>query len=227
MLFDDKLSPKEQRINSKNEERLALKILSHLYIIFFVFVGTFGIPIETPDTDERNDFVIRCPYGWGYRTFKGENGLIGVFWPKGTSFNLTDTAIFVFLRDKSKHHPTKLDNIHLFEEKCTKARFKIPKEVEDRNPTKSLGEKYFRGRCGRTMIIIEESIGNYNVVLLLASAKRYITKKQLADFKDIAIAYRREAEDCIKSKELENFEDEEDLGTEDLGGDRDNEYLNA
>ena len=182
-----------------------MKFLAFLVLILFAFAETPAVPIDTPDTDERNDFVIRCPDGWGYRTFKGENGLIGVFWPKGTSFNLTDTAIFVFLQDKSKTLPKIADNINLFTEKCTKARFKfIPLEAEN-NPTKSLGERYFRGRCGRTMVIIEESVEAYNIVILIASAKAYRTKKQLSDLKEIANAYKREAEEYVKRS---NSEDE-------------------
>lgn len=189
-----------------------MSFLGFLIVFFLLFAETFGVPIETPDYDERNDFVVRCPAGWGYRTFTGDNGLIGVFWPKKTSFNLTDTAIFVFLQNNDKPIPKKADNIHLFREKCTKARFKFATERSERNRTKSLGEKYFRGRCGRTMVIIEEVVGPYRVVLLIASAKRYITKKQLLDFKEIARAYKREAQeyfDRIQSG-IDDDEEEED-----------------
>lgn len=195
---------------------LILRFLS-IFFTFFLLLGieTFAVPIETPDYDERNDFVVRCPPGWGYRTFKGDNGLIGVFWPKRTSFNLTDTAIFIFLQNNDKERPKKADNIHLFREKCTKAQFKFATERSERNRTKSLGEKYFRGRCGRTMVIIEEVVGPYRIVLLIASAKRYITKRQLLDFKEIARAYKREAQEYFdesqeKSGEIEYEEEEEE-----------------
>lgn len=186
-----------------------MRFVTFLVLMFFTFAETPAVPIDTPDTDERNDFIIRCPDGWGYRTFKGENGLIGVFWPKGTSFNLTDTAIFVFLQDKSKPLPKIADNINLFMEKCTKAQFKCLPSEDQNNPTKSLGERYFRGRCGRTMVIIEESVENYNIVILIASAKAYITKKQLSDLKEIANAYKREAEEYVKKANSEDEDEEE------------------
>lgn len=199
------------------------------FLIFLpIFFETSAVPIETPDTDERNDFVVRCPAGWGYRTFKGNNGLIGVFWPKRTSFNLTDTAIFVFLQDYDKPLPKKADNIHLFREKCTKANFKFSTERSDRNPTKSLGEKYFRGRCGRTMVIMEEVVGPYRVVLLIASAKMYITKKQLLDFKEIARAYRSEAQEYFdRLQSGENIFDDEEEEEESADSDEEGEEEEA
>lgn len=190
-----------------------MRVFSFFLISLLLFFETIAVPIETPDLDERNDFVVRCPSGWGYRTFRGDNGLIGVFWPRRTSFNLTDTAIFVFLQNNDKPLPQKADNIHLFRGKCTKAKFKFATERSERNPTKSLGEKYFRGRCGRTMVIIEEMVGPYRMVLLIASAKRYITKRQLLDFKEIARAYKCEAQeyfDRAQSGDLDDLDDDED-----------------
>lgn len=184
--------------------------LAFLFSVFFAFAETNAVPIDTPDTDERNDFVVRSPDGWGYRTFKGNNGLIGAFWPRGTSFNRTDTAIFVFLQDSDEELPRIPDNINLFTEKCTKARFKFATSLSDNNPTKSLGEKYFNGRCGRTMILMKEEVENYRIVIALVSAKPYITKKQLSDLKEISSAYRYEAEEYIKVKNGEFDEDEDD-----------------
>ena len=179
-------------------------------MLFSVFVETYSVPIDTPDVDERNNLVIRSPDGWGYRTFRGNNGLIGVFWPKGTSFNKTDTAVFVFLQDSNEQFPEIPDNINLFTEKCTKATFKFAEITADENPTKSLGEKYFNGRCGHTMILSEEKIDNYRIVIALVSAKPYVTKTQLRDLKEISNAYRRETEEYITNKQNINLEDDEE-----------------
>ena len=186
-----------------------MRFLAFFVLMFFAFTETRAVPIETPDTDERNNFVVRAPDGWGYRTFKGNNGLIGVFWPRGTSFNRTDTVVFVFLQNSDEELPKIPDNINLFTEKCTKARFKFATPLSDDNPTKSLGEKYFNGRCGRTMILMKEEVENYRIVMALVSAKPYITKKQLMDLKEISNAYRHEAEEYIKVQNGE-FDDDED-----------------
>ncbi len=64
-----------------------------------VFVTTQSRTIATPDNLEHNRFAINVPTGWVYRTFKGNNGLIGVLWPKNTSFSKCDTAVFIFIQD--------------------------------------------------------------------------------------------------------------------------------
>lgn len=58
------------------------------------------------------------------------------------------------------------------------------------------------------MVIIEESMEAYNIVILIASAKAYITKKQLSNLKEIANAYKREAEEYVKRSNSEG-EDED------------------
>ncbi|MDR0968352.1 MAG: hypothetical protein LBL99_01805 [Holosporaceae bacterium] len=156
-----------------------------------------GVPIATPDFDERNEFVIKDPHDWGYRTFNGKNGLIGVLWPAGTSFNSADSAIFVFLQNNKEKLPAKPCNINLFVEKCPKANFKFASSKEKNDQTLSIAEQYFSGRCGRTMILFKEAIEEYVVIIALVSAQ-YVTKKQLADAKEVASAYRKEIEKSIK-----------------------------
>ncbi|MDR0631657.1 MAG: hypothetical protein LBF54_00175 [Holosporaceae bacterium] len=162
-------------------------------IVILLNLEVFSVPIETPEFDERNEFVIRSPEGWGYRTFRGKNGLIGALWPAGTSFNSTDTAIFVFLQNDNEKLPSVPDNINLFTEKCLKANFKFStKKGQDR--TQSIAEEYFSGRCGRTMILFKEVIdNNYTVIIALVSAN-YVSKAQMASAKEVASAYREEIE---------------------------------
>jgi hypothetical protein len=180
-----------------------LKVFVIYFLTIFLFADVGSIPIDTPDSDERNNFVIKSPDGWGYRTFNGDNGLIGVMWPAGTTFNSTDTAVFIFLQDNSKPIPKIPCNINLFTEKCLKAKFKFATPKEEKDTTKSLGEKYFNGRCGRTMIIMKETIDNYNIIITAVSAG-YITKSQLADIKKVAKNYKNEAEKYIRDmKEVE------------------------
>jgi hypothetical protein len=162
-------------------------------------------PIATPDFDERNRFVIKAPDGWGYRTFNGENGLIGVFWPFGTSFNSSDTAIFVFLQNDDKKLPVKPDNINLFKEKCPDAKFRFSDPKNAGDETLSIAEEYFSGRCGKTMILFKEVINNYTVIILLASAK-YVSQKQLSDAKEIATNYRKEIEKSIPQSDQKTSE---------------------
>jgi hypothetical protein len=177
-----------------------LKFFGLLAILLY-FAGMFAVPIDTPEFDERNDFVINSPNGWGYRTFKGENGLIGVLWPAETTFNLADTVIFIFLQDENSPLPSVPCNINLFTEKCTKAKFKFAKP-NDNNPALSLGEKYFSGKCGRTMVLMKENVKNYNMIFVIVSAK-YITKQQFADFKLVAANYEHEVEKYIRDKDEE------------------------
>jgi hypothetical protein len=196
-------------------------------VVFLVILSEFcaqGVPIETPEFDERNEFVIRAPDDWGYRTFNGKNGLIGALWPRGTSFNSTDTAIFVFLQNNNEKLPKKPANINLFTEKCPKANFKfskISKESKKRrkkddddndDETFSIAEEYFSGRCGRTMILFKEVIENYTVVIFFASAK-YVSKKQLEDAKTVAANYRKEIAKYIRDnskKKNDDFSDSSD-----------------
>lgn len=182
-----------------------MRFFLFLLFIFLFSIEISAVPIETPEVDERNKFVIKCPDGWGYRTFKGENGLIGVMWPAGTTFNLTDTAVFIFVQNNKEELPKLPDNINLFTEKCPKAKFKFTDKSEEDDPTLSLGEKYFSGRCGRTMLIIKETIDHYNIIMAVVSAK-YITKSQLAEIKEAAGNYRHEVEKYLKalSKEESN-----------------------
>ncbi|MDR2782174.1 MAG: hypothetical protein LBB21_07050 [Holosporaceae bacterium] len=181
-------------------------------LLLFLFVlcefSVRGVPIETPELDERNEFAIQSPEDWGYRTFKGKNGLIGVLWPKGTSFNSTDTAIFVFVQDSKEKLPKKPDNINLFTEKCPKAKFKFSKMTKrKRDETLSIAEEYFSGRCGRTMILFKEVIDNYTIIVFLASA-RYVSKKHLSDTKKVVANYRKEIEKYIKNSAIEDENDD-------------------
>ncbi|MDR0753659.1 MAG: hypothetical protein LBE95_03265, partial [Holosporaceae bacterium] len=130
-----------------------------------------------------------------YRTFPGRNGLIGALWPFGTSFNSTDTAIFIFIQTNNEEFPIVPDNINLFTEKCTQANFKFSRDTY--NETLSLAEKYFSGRCGKTMILFEEHVGNYTVIISVVSAE-YVSREQLADAKKIMAAYKKEIETYMK-----------------------------
>ena len=159
------------------------------------------VPIETPDQPERSRFAIRAPSGWAYRTFKGDNGLVGVLWPKGTSFRDCDTAVFVFIQDFKQKLPEIPDNVHIFKEKCPKAEFKFSNTKEDQDKTFSIEEKYFSGLCGRTQILFEEKVKNFRIITVLASSF-YVSHDLFEDVKYIVSAYKTEIEDSlgIKSK---------------------------
>jgi hypothetical protein len=153
-------------------------------------------PIDTPDSDECNKFVINAPLGWGYRTFPGTNGLIGALWPYKTTFNDAKTTIFIFLQYKKSKLPSIPDNINLYTEKCQKSNFKFvkypAKKKTEKDPTLSLYEQYFDGRCGRTMILFEEVIGDYIVVGALVSSDKFISTEILADTKKVMANYKEE-----------------------------------
>ncbi|MDR1235697.1 MAG: hypothetical protein LBJ96_01685 [Holosporaceae bacterium] len=195
--------------------------MGRLFFILFVLweFSACGVPIETPELDERNEFVIKAPEEWGYRTFVGKNGLIGVLWPRGTSFNSTDTAIFVFLQTEGVKLPKKPDNINLFTEKCQKAKFMFSTgdqkkksdadDDDDDDATLSIAEEYFSGRCGRTEILFKEVIDKYTIVVFLASGK-YISKKQLADAKKVAANYRKEIEKYVKNSSVSDSDEEKE-----------------
>lgn len=184
-----------------------MKFLVFFIHIFLFNIGISAIPIETPDFDERNKFVIKCPEGWGYRTFNGENGLIGAMWPAGITFNATDTAVFIFLQNNNRKRPKVPDNINLFTEKCPKAKFKFAKKSGQDDSTLSLAEQYFSGRCGRTMVILKETVENYNIIVTVISAK-YITKAQLVDIKEITSNYKDEVEKYLKLFQAEKGKSE-------------------
>jgi hypothetical protein len=188
------------------------KLILLFFLIIFSNFRVCCVPIETPEFDERNEFVIKSPEGWGYRTFSGQNGLIGVLWPSGTSFNSTDTAVFVFLQNYKEKLPDIPENINLFTEKCPKARFKFASLKDEENETLSIAERYFSGRCGRTMILFKESIDDYTIVIALVSS-RYVSKQQLLDVKKIALSYRKEIEKS--QKDLSNDQESEDSPKQD------------
>ncbi len=163
-------------------------------------------PIETPDFDENNIFAINSPLGWGYRTFVGKNGLIGVLWPAGTSFNKTDTAVFVFLQNSNESLPSEPENINLFREKCEKADFKFASENSRNDATKSISEDYFNGRCGRTMILLKEQVRNYTIIVAFVSA-RYVTKEQLEDVKSVIKSYKKEIQKYLDEHRVADLDD--------------------
>jgi hypothetical protein len=179
-------------------------LLAFLTIITWSF-NVYCVPIETPDFEESNEFIIKSPPNWGYRTFRGKNGLIGALWPYGTSFNSTDTAIFVFVQNDEEKLPAKPDNIQLFTEKCPKMNFHFW-NGNDNDETASIAEQYFIGRCGRTMILFKEVIGKYTLVIVLVSS-RYVTKRQLKDAKNVVAAYVEEIKKYIKIKSEDDSED--------------------
>lgn len=158
-----------------------------------------SIPIKTPEIPELNKFAIAIPSGWGYRTFRGDNGLIGALWPKGTTFNNCDTAVFIFAQDFTKPMPKIPENAHLFKEKCPKSGFKLAKPEDDADATKSISEKYFDGLCGRTEILFEERIKDIRIIVVLASSK-YVPRSLFKDVQNIVKSYRREVE-----KSFEDF----------------------
>ncbi len=158
------------------------------------------LPIETPDQPERSQFVIKAPSGWAYRTFKGNNGLVGVLWPKGTSFSNCDTAVFVFIQDSNERSlPEIPDNVHIFNEKCPKAEFKFADWKNDLDKTFSIEEKYFSGFCGRTQILFEEKVKNFRIITMLASSF-YVSYDLFEDVKYIVSAYKTEVEDSLGIK---------------------------
>lgn len=155
-----------------------------------------GVPIKTPEVPELNKFAIAIPNGWGYRTFRGDNGLIGALWPKGTSFNNCDTAVFIFAQDFTKPMPEIPENAHLFKEKCPKSGFKLANSEDDADATKSISEKYFEGLCGKTEILFEERIKDIRIIVALASSK-YVPQSLFKDVQNIVKAYRREVEKSL------------------------------
>lgn len=157
------------------------------------------LPIETPDQPERSQFVIKAPSGWAYRTFKGNNGLVGVLWPNGTSFSDCDTAVFVFIQNFDEPLPKIPDNIQIFREKCQKAKFKFADWDDDQDKTISIEEKYFSGFCGRTQILFEEKVKNFRIVTILASSF-YVSHNLFEDVKYIVSAYKTEIEDSLGIK---------------------------
>lgn len=163
-------------------------------------------PIETPDFDERNIFAIKSPLGWGYRTFVGKNGLIGVLWPAGTSFNKTDTAVFVFVQNNNEPLPEEPDNVNLFREKCEKADFKFAPTDSSNDETQSIAENYFRGRCGRTMILMKEQVGDYTIIIAFVSA-RYVTKQQLDEVKEVIKSYKKEVQKYLDEHRVADLDD--------------------
>ncbi|GHT90651.1 hypothetical protein FACS1894122_01480 [Alphaproteobacteria bacterium] len=174
--------------------------------LLFLVLDVLAVPIDTPDRPEENKFVIKCPVGWAYRSLNGDNGLIGLVWPAESTFNATGTAVFVFLQDSKKPRPKVPCHINLFTEKCTKAEFNFYDKKKKDATTKSLNEKYFRGRCGRTMILFEEVISNYTLIFAFIS-DGYVTKSQLASVKEIVANYREEVEAYIKDIQKENQDD--------------------
>lgn len=185
-----------------------LKVFFIIFWLFFIMTPRGScVPIQTPDLEERNEFVIRSPDNWGYRTFRGKNGLIGVLWPGNVSFNMTDTACFVFLQTADQSIPEVPDNVNLFREKCPEADFKFFSEEND-NPTYSLAETYFTGRCGRTTILFKETIRQYTLIFALISG-RYISKREFADIKNVVKAYRIEVKKYLKMDISDELKKEE------------------
>jgi len=181
-----------------------MKLLYYLFSLLFFF-GSYCVPIETPDQPERNKFVINAPDGWAYRTFKGNNGLIGVLWPKGTSFNDCDTAVFVFIQHINEPFlPEVPENSHLFKEKCPKAEFNFTHLEDDQDATMSIEEKYFTGLCGRTEVLFEEKIQNIRAVTVLASSF-YVSQNLFEDVKYIVSAYRKEIEKELKNQKRQKL----------------------
>lgn len=171
-------------------------------------LSTYCIPIPTPEVEERNEFAIRAPSGWGYRTFKGKNGLIGVLWPANVSFNMAMTVLFVFLQTADQPIPAPLDNINLFREKCPKAnvRFIRSEDIpEKKRDTLSISDQYFTGRCGRTTVLFREVVNQYTLIFALV-AKDYVTKKQMADVERVVKAYRNEIEEHIAEQAMQSNE---------------------
>ncbi|MDR2268118.1 MAG: hypothetical protein LBD81_01550, partial [Holosporaceae bacterium] len=111
--------------------------------VLLLSLGLQAISIYTPANIENNKFAIKCPDEWGYRTLKGDNGLIGVMWPTTSTFNFTGTALFIFVQDNRVELPKVPCNINIFREKCPSADFKFSSMEDNRNYTKSIGEKYF------------------------------------------------------------------------------------
>ncbi|GHT97283.1 hypothetical protein FACS1894126_1040 [Alphaproteobacteria bacterium] len=185
------------------------------FSLFFA-LEVAAIPIDTPDHPEENIFAIKCPTGWAYRSLKGDNGLIGLVWPAESTFNATGTAVFVFLQDSKKPFPKIPCHLNIFTEKCTKAEFNFYRKKKG-DPTKSLNEKYFRGKCGRTMILFEEVISNYTLIFAFIS-DGYVTKTQLATVQEIVANYREEAEAYINSmKNSKNNSDKNNTKKEGQG----------
>ncbi|MDR2158356.1 MAG: hypothetical protein LBO02_03515 [Holosporaceae bacterium] len=202
------------------------KLILFFFLIIFSNFRVYGVPIETPEFDERNEFVIKSPAGWGYRTFNGKNGLIGALWPSGTSFNSADTAVFIFLQNSNEEIPRKPDNINLFTEKCPKAKFKFSSSRDNEDETLSIAERYFSGRCGRTMILFKENVDNYTVVIALVSSK-YVSKKQLTDVKIIALSYKKEIEKYIKGLSNSDDEEQDDSTENDENQKKNSEEINS
>lgn len=183
-----------------------MKLLYCLLASLF-FLGSEGSEdvvrtIATPDNLEHNRFAINVPTGWAYRTFKGENGLIGVLWPKTTSFSKCDTAVFVFIQDFDEEFlPEVPENVHLFKEKCSKAEFKFALLEDDQDKTKSIEEKYFSGHCGRTEVLFEEKVENFRIIVFFASSFD-VSRELYKDVENIVSAYKKEVKTWLDNQKM-------------------------
>jgi hypothetical protein len=158
--------------------------------------------IDTPNKSyDGNKIAIKIPGGWGYRTFPGRNGLIGALWPNGTTYHKAKTVIFIFLQSRYNGTPA---NVNLYEEKCTKSKFKFATEKDNKDPRKSVYEKYFTGPCGSTMVLFEEIIGDWHLICVLASSKESISKIALTNAKEVVNHYKKELEQTIEEKKKNN-----------------------
>ena len=170
-----------------------MKILL-LFIYIMLSTVTFCKQIETPQVEEHNKFAIETPLGWGYKTLHGDNGLIGVLWPRGTSFNDADTVIFVFVQNMkqiSANNDIIPENLDIVRGKCQDLLFKFSSTDEEGDSTLSIGERYFSGRCGRTRIAFEERVGNYRIIVCLVSSF-YVSSRIFNDARSVVRAYKEE-----------------------------------
>lgn len=179
--------------------------LLYCLLVSLFFLGSEGSEevvktIATPDNLEHNRFAINVPTGWAYRTFKGNNGLIGVLWPKNTSFSKCDTAVFIFIQDFDEEFlPEVPENVHLFKEKCSKAEFKFALLEDDQDKTKSIEEKYFSGHCGRTEILFEEKVENFRIIGFFASSFD-VSRDLYNDVEAIVSAYKKEVKTWLDNQ---------------------------
>ncbi|MDR1334778.1 MAG: hypothetical protein LBJ19_00660 [Holosporaceae bacterium] len=176
-----------------------------LFVCFsMLFFNTSAREIYTPATSfDGNHIAIKTPLGWGYRTFPGINGLIGVLWlmySNSISFNNADTVIFIFLQSRGAELLDAPDNVHLFKEKCKKSTFKFASDADARDNKKSIYEKYFSGPCGSTMVVFEEEIGSKRLICALVSAKKEISQSILYVTREVIKTYKQEIKLQIENK---------------------------
>lgn len=143
-------------------------------------INTINSSIKTIDIpqDTLTSGKINAVSGWNIRQYGYTHGLHAVLWPANTSWEMADSAIFVFVNDRTQPSQN-IEGANIFSMKCP--HMSIIKLPDLYRKDKLSLFRFFSGANRQYNVLQHIDGGKYSVIILYAGPKKQEAQAVLAD----------------------------------------------